>query len=72
VAQKYLNFIIDIPFRYSDPGKFLRFQAYVLEKEGQLVYFDVPNNMMTGSKMREENLEFAKLHELDKRAKTQT
>ncbi|TNV81789.1 hypothetical protein FGO68_gene12465 [Halteria grandinella] len=68
VSLKYLTFHIDIPFRYSDPGKFLRFQAYILEKEGQLVYFDVPNNMMTGSQMRVENQEFEKLHKLHKLA----
>jgi hypothetical protein len=34
-----------------------------------LVPFDVPNNMMTGSKMKEENSEFEKLHKLNKLAK---
>jgi hypothetical protein len=39
---------IELPFK-SDYKKVLRFKAYVLEKEGQLVTFDVPNNMMKGS-----------------------
>ena len=65
-TDKYLNFVIDIPFRVSDPNRFLRFQAYVLEKECQLVSFDVPNNMMTGSMLRVENAEFDKLYKLNK------
>lgn len=44
----------------------LRFQSYVLEKEGQLVYFQVPNNMMKGSQLREESQEFEKLFKLNK------
>jgi len=32
----------------------LRFKSFVLEKEGQLVYFNVPNNMMKGSQIKEE------------------
>lgn len=46
----------------------LRFQSYVLEKECQLVYFHVPNNMMTGSQIRLENQEFEKLFKLNKLA----
>ena len=67
-TDKFLTFVIEIPFRVSDPGKFLRFQSYVLDKEGQLVTFDVPNNMMTGSQIRLENLEFDRLFKLNKRA----
>lgn len=66
ISEKYLTFVIDIPFRHSDPGKMLRFQSYVLEKEGQLVTFDVPNNMMTGSQIKHENIEFDKLKRLNK------
>ena len=60
--------MIEIPFRLSDPNKMLRFQSYVLEKECQLVYFHVPNNMMTGSQIRLENQEFEKLFKLNKLA----
>lgn len=52
-----------------DARKYLRFQSWVLEKEGQLVPFEVPNNMMTGSQMREEGAEFEKLYRLNKLAR---
>jgi hypothetical protein len=61
-SDKHLNFAIEIPFRYSDPNKYTRFQAYVLERESQLVYFDVPNNMMTGSQLKRESQEFDTLY----------
>jgi hypothetical protein len=32
-----------------------------LEDQGQLIVFDVPNNMMTGSQLLKEKEEFAKL-----------
>ena len=66
---KYLTFVIDIPFKAVDARKYLRFQSWVLEKEGQLVPFEVPNNMMTGSQMREEGAEFEKLYRLNKLAR---
>jgi hypothetical protein len=53
----------------SDPRKFTRFQAFVLEREYQLVYFEVPNNMMTGSQLRQESQEFERLFKLNKLAK---
>ena len=56
--------MIDVPFKL-DERKFLRFKAYMLEKEGQLVPFDVPNNMMTGSQLRQEKEEFEKLIKLN-------
>jgi hypothetical protein len=31
---KYLTFVIDIPFKVTDARKYLRFQSWVLEKEG--------------------------------------
>lgn len=43
----------------------LRFKAYVLDKNGQIVPFDVPNNMMKGSQLKEENELFDKLHKLN-------
>lgn len=64
--DKYLTFAIDIPFRTSDPGRFLRFKAYLLELEGQLVPFAVPNQMMTGSQLRQETEEFERLRKLNK------
>ena len=60
--------MIDIPFKLTDPNKYLRFQAWVLEREGQLVPFAVPNNMMTGSQLRQENADFERLHKLNKLA----
>ena len=35
-----------------------RFEAFWLEEQGQLIVFDVPNNMMTGSQLRKEKDEF--------------
>jgi len=61
--------VIDIPFKETDPKKFLRFKAWILESEGQLVPFDVPNNMMTGSQMKLENQEFERLYKLNKLAR---
>jgi hypothetical protein len=39
----------------------LRFEAMFLEDQGQLIVFDVPNNMMTGSQLLKEKEEFKKL-----------
>ena len=47
----------------------LRFYAYILEKDGQIVPFDVPNNMMTGSVIKEERIEFEKLIKINEYAK---
>ena len=42
----------------KDNDKLLRFEAHYLEKQGQIIVFDIPNNMMTGSQMRKEREEF--------------
>ena len=39
----------------------LRFRAHYLEDLGQIIVFDIPNNMMTGSQMRKERDEFNQL-----------
>ena len=39
----------------------LRFEAHYLEDQGQIIVFDIPNNMMTGSMMRKERDEFNRL-----------
>ena len=39
----------------------LRFEAQWLEDQGQLIVFDVPNNMMTGSMLLKEKEEFKKV-----------
>jgi len=41
--------------------KVLRFEAHYLEDQGQIIVFDIPNNMMTGSMMRKERDEFNKV-----------
>ena len=41
-----------------DKDKLLRFEAHYLEDQGQIIVFDIPNNMMTGSQMRKEREEF--------------
>lgn len=46
-----------VPFE-ADEDKLKRFEAHYLEDQGQLIVFDVPNNMMTGSQMRKERDEF--------------
>eukprot|EP00347_Sterkiella_histriomuscorum_P003294 403364837 len=66
-----LNFLIDIPFKTTDPKRYLRFKAYCLDIDGQLVTFDVPNNMMTGSQLKIERQEFDKLIKLNKMMKQQ-
>ena len=60
-----MNLVIDVPFK-ADPRKMLRFKAYALEKDCQLVPFDVPNNMMTGSQLLQEKREFEHLLHLNK------
>ena len=45
----------------DDKPKMLRFEAMFLEDQGQLIVFDVPNNMMTGSQLLKEKEEFKKL-----------
>lgn len=49
-----------VPFA-ADSDKLKRFEAHYLENQGQLIVFDVPNNMMTGSQMRREREEFNKI-----------
>eukprot|EP00347_Sterkiella_histriomuscorum_P000370 403376125 len=66
-----LNFLIDIPFKTTDSKRYLRFKAYCLDIDGQLVTFDVPNNMMTGSQLKLERQEFDKLIKLNKMMKQQ-
>ena len=46
-----------LPFK-EDKDKVLRFQAHYMEDQGQIIVFDIPNNMMTGSQMRKEREEF--------------
>ena len=42
----------------DDLVKSKRFEAFWLEEQGQLIVFDIPNNMMTGSQLRKEKEEF--------------
>lgn len=46
-----------VPFK-EDKDKVLRFSAHYFEETGQIIVFDIPNNMMTGSMMRKERDEF--------------
>ena len=49
-----------VPFK-DNKDKLLRFEAHYLEDQGQIIVFDIPNNMMTGSMMRKERDEFNKV-----------
>ena len=49
-----------VPFK-EDKDKLLRFRAHYMEDLGQIIVFDIPNNMMTGSMMRREREEFNEL-----------
>ena len=41
--------------------KMRRLSAHFKESEGQVIVFDVPNHMMTGTQMRKEREEFDKI-----------
>ena len=49
-----------VPLDFNQ-NKRLRFEAYCLEKNGQCIVFDIPNNMMTASQLRNEKSEFEKI-----------
>lgn len=46
-----------VPFKH-DRDMLLRFRAHYMEDLGQIIVFDIPNNMMTGSQMRKEREQF--------------
>ena len=46
-----------------EPDKARRFEAFYLEQQGHIIQFDVPNQMMKGSQLRQEKEDFTAILE---------
>jgi hypothetical protein len=58
------HLLIDIPFK-DDAKKVQRFKNYIEQIENNMIIIDTSSNMMTGSQLRKEKEEFARLYQLE-------